>query len=308
MGSFFSMDCEGDKSHRKRRRSRRKSKRRRRFGSNKMSKFGASSFGRRRRKSSMSPKMISQQNKMKDLGYRYRNGEFGNMSWRKVCKKHLKSGSKHKRRKSKRRSRRRSRFGGKKLSKDKRNLWKHYAEEADRKDAENAGILHPNSWVETGKGAAEWTTDNVSDTAYKASDFATRITGNSIDDLVFGRRKRRRSKKRKKKSWMKKEWDDWKKYEEKEWKKMRRKKRKSRKKFGKRKRRLGRNSKYRGRRASYVRGERDAARDIAEYENEREDDPYYNYYNSSYEPNPGSEPYGWDRPVWFGRPIRNIGL
>ena len=73
--------------------------------------FGRRSNSKRRKRSSsrkrkMHPSLKKNAKKMKELGKRYRAGEFGNMSWRSVCKKHL-GGNKRKSRK--RRNKHRSR-------------------------------------------------------------------------------------------------------------------------------------------------------------------------------------------------------
>lgn len=60
------------------------------------------SFTPKKRKRGPTPRHLkAHTNKMKELGARYRDGEFGNMKWRSVVKKYMS--------KSKRKSRRRSR-------------------------------------------------------------------------------------------------------------------------------------------------------------------------------------------------------
>ena len=63
---------------------------------------------RKRRSSRGTPKHLKKYtNKMKELGRRYRNGEFGNQSWKSVVKTHMKKGGSRKRSRRRRRSRRR---------------------------------------------------------------------------------------------------------------------------------------------------------------------------------------------------------
>ena len=68
-------------------------------------------FGRRhRRRSRGTPTHLKKYtNRMKELGRRYRNGEFGNQSWKSVVKTHMKKGS-GSRKRSRRRSKRRTMY------------------------------------------------------------------------------------------------------------------------------------------------------------------------------------------------------
>ena len=66
---------------------------------------------KKKRSSSKTPPHLKKYtNRMKELGEMYRDGEFGNMTWKQVVKKYMSKSSSRRRRFSKRRSSRRRKF------------------------------------------------------------------------------------------------------------------------------------------------------------------------------------------------------